>query len=586
MKRYTYEILSGFTGTTSFQLPVFLEASVDEMGIMSSFDGEFEQVEQFANFTYKSGFGWSAYGYYTSPFGSNSAACSSSAPAIGTFYIKEQYSEPTAGQYVYTNKALTTAFNGGYAYWRMRREDGQWFAAHIAPWGMMFSVLQCTSITPTPTPSETPCPVNPSVTPTISVSASIPATPTPTPTISVSVTPSVTKSPCPDSCGFSITIDEYPCPSITPTPTPSVTPTITPTRTPSVTPTRTPVATPSVTPSRTPSVTPTRTATPTPTPSTSHIAVPVISLWAVGGDFISKSTDEGVTWTQVYDTSGTYLRAVSFLNVNTGFAIGGSSPAKVFRTLNGGSSWSDYSYSLPAITLTRGLSSATHELSTDIYVGGNLSTFIRYNGSSWSDVSKGVSHNSYFMHALSSSTVLSTTSLSAAVDYGLRTTNSGSSWSEPVTFPQDQTVRGVDFNGTNGIMCSSRNSTSNKIFRSSDSGVSWSAQSGPTTAAMNSVSFPTATVAYMGGVDQTGLWGHMWKTINGGVSWTDITGNFPATTVRRINVVRFFDALKGWIGTDFSDVWYTTNGGVSWTWVEANLDNNAVEDMMMIVEYI
>jgi len=53
MKRYVYEILSGFTGTTNFQLPVFLEASVDEMGIMSGFDGEFEQVEQFANFTYK-----------------------------------------------------------------------------------------------------------------------------------------------------------------------------------------------------------------------------------------------------------------------------------------------------------------------------------------------------------------------------------------------------------------------------------------------------------------------------------------------------------------------------------------------------
>lgn len=54
MKRYRYEILSGFTGTTTFQVPIFLEASVDEMGIMSGFDGDFEQIEQFANFTYKS----------------------------------------------------------------------------------------------------------------------------------------------------------------------------------------------------------------------------------------------------------------------------------------------------------------------------------------------------------------------------------------------------------------------------------------------------------------------------------------------------------------------------------------------------
>ena len=63
MKRYTYEILSGVTGAT-FQLPVFLEAQVDEMGIMVGFDGEFEQVEQFANFTYKVGYAESAYGYY------------------------------------------------------------------------------------------------------------------------------------------------------------------------------------------------------------------------------------------------------------------------------------------------------------------------------------------------------------------------------------------------------------------------------------------------------------------------------------------------------------------------------------------
>ena len=56
MKRYTYEILTGSTGITH-QIPIFLEASVDEMGIMVGFDGEIEQIEQFCNFTYKSGGG-------------------------------------------------------------------------------------------------------------------------------------------------------------------------------------------------------------------------------------------------------------------------------------------------------------------------------------------------------------------------------------------------------------------------------------------------------------------------------------------------------------------------------------------------
>lgn len=52
MKKITYEILTGITEET-YQLPVFLEQVVDEMGIMVGFDGEIEQVEQFCNFTYE-----------------------------------------------------------------------------------------------------------------------------------------------------------------------------------------------------------------------------------------------------------------------------------------------------------------------------------------------------------------------------------------------------------------------------------------------------------------------------------------------------------------------------------------------------
>jgi uncharacterized protein (TIGR02145 family) len=52
MKKTKYEILSGSTSGVTYQLPIFLDASVDEMGIMVGFDGEIEQIEQFCNFTY------------------------------------------------------------------------------------------------------------------------------------------------------------------------------------------------------------------------------------------------------------------------------------------------------------------------------------------------------------------------------------------------------------------------------------------------------------------------------------------------------------------------------------------------------
>lgn len=50
MKSNKYEILKQ-TGTT-FNLPLYLESSVDEMGVMVGFDGEIQQVEQLVNFSY------------------------------------------------------------------------------------------------------------------------------------------------------------------------------------------------------------------------------------------------------------------------------------------------------------------------------------------------------------------------------------------------------------------------------------------------------------------------------------------------------------------------------------------------------
>jgi len=47
-----YEILTGSTSGITYQLPIFLENSVDEMGVMVGFSGEIEQIEQFCNFTY------------------------------------------------------------------------------------------------------------------------------------------------------------------------------------------------------------------------------------------------------------------------------------------------------------------------------------------------------------------------------------------------------------------------------------------------------------------------------------------------------------------------------------------------------
>jgi hypothetical protein len=51
MNKNYYKILNTTTGLT-FNLPLFLEADLDEMGVMVGFDGDIEQVEQLCNFSY------------------------------------------------------------------------------------------------------------------------------------------------------------------------------------------------------------------------------------------------------------------------------------------------------------------------------------------------------------------------------------------------------------------------------------------------------------------------------------------------------------------------------------------------------
>lgn len=51
MKKDKYQILVNTTGQT-FNLPIYLENTVDEMGVMVGFDGDIEQIEQLCDFSY------------------------------------------------------------------------------------------------------------------------------------------------------------------------------------------------------------------------------------------------------------------------------------------------------------------------------------------------------------------------------------------------------------------------------------------------------------------------------------------------------------------------------------------------------
>ncbi len=57
--------------------------------------------------------------------------------------------------------------------------------------------------------------------------------------------------------------------------------------------------------------------------------------------------------------------------------------------------------------------------------------------------------------------------------------------------------------------------------------------------------------------------GHVFKTLNGGITWTDASGNLPNSPVNSIAIDNELTS-DIFVGTD-AGVYYTTNGGTSWT---------------------
>jgi hypothetical protein len=245
-----------------YQLPLYLNAKVDEYGPMVEFDGNINDDKFSANFSYSGTCNPSTFDlivYNTT----NVGKLKPMATAVFTVYWGDGTSSnlPVNGQ---ATKQYTS--NG----------DKTVIVKLVSPWTneqiTKVITVNCPAfVTPTATPTATPTPT-PSSTPTPTPTST--PTPTPTPTTSPTPTPSPTQTPTPTAT-----------PTATPTPTASSTPTPTPTRTPTPTPTPTPecafgvdlnvvTATPTPTPTPTPDcnfgvdlnvVTATPTPTPTPT---------------------------------------------------------------------------------------------------------------------------------------------------------------------------------------------------------------------------------------------------------------------------------------------------------------------------------
>ncbi len=229
----------------------------------------------------------------------------------------------------------------------------------------------------------------------------------------------------------------------------------------------------------------------------------------VGNNEISKTTDGGLTWTNVYrayQVTGADIYSINNLHFTTadvGYAVGSdffSISYIILKTTNGGSTWTPYSYQF--------------------------------------------ANNVGEVRAID----FPTPSIGYAVgDFGLffKTTNAGTTWQES-NLPQNTDLAALDFTDVNnGFVLS----YTGQLSKTTNGGSSWQTLTTPT--AFRAIHFITSSRGYASSV----LGVH--KTINGGQSWLLIGSLIGASSLH------FIDEQNGYAVAG-GRIWHTTDSGQNW----------------------
>jgi photosystem II stability/assembly factor-like uncharacterized protein len=256
--------------------------------------------------------------------------------------------------------------------------------------------------------------------------------------------------------------------------------------------------------------------------------------YAVNGNGeIHKTEDGGDTWELVFEQPGTYFRAVMFLDADRGFAgnigtdyyPGVSDETPLYRTTDGGRSWTPVAIDGPTV---KGICNLTKTDDQHLVAVGRVGgpSFIALSsdgGESWTsrdlDSELGMLIDAYFPTP-EEGFIVGASSLSSPRTIVLHTTDAGASW-EPV------------FTSTDGPE------------------LAWK------------ISFPTPDTGYVSVLAVQGTPSSFLKTTDGGATWAKlplIDGPYEAKGIGFIN------ERIGWVGGEApgEPAYRTRDGGETW----------------------
>lgn len=297
----------------------------------------------------------------------------------------------------------------------------------------------------------------------------------------------------------------------------------------------------------------------------------------LGGVNTWKSTNGGTTWAinTMWTTSGAVpvvhadKHALEFQNSTTLFQ---GNDGGIYRTTNGGTSWTDLTNTMAISQLYRlGVAQTNNAI-----IGGfqDNGTKMRSTTGTWTDEIGGDGMD------------CAINPTNAAYMYGelyygdiYRSTNSGSTWAsiKPNTTEQGGWV-------TPFALAPSTPATMyigyKSIYKSTNSGTKWTrmgvnSSTGPSIRAI-AVAPNSASVVYYSFDADLSTAGMMRKSINGGTSWTTLTnptnvGRVASIAIDNTNSNNVWVTVTGYnVG---QKVFKSTNGGTSWTNVSGTLPN-------------
>ncbi|MBE2228192.1 MAG: T9SS type A sorting domain-containing protein [Ignavibacteria bacterium] len=230
-----------------------------------------------------------------------------------------------------------------------------------------------------------------------------------------------------------------------------------------------------------------------------------------GGEII-RTTNGGVNWQRVLLDSNIRVKSFYFSDQITGYAVGGSyaTYGKIMKTTNAGLNWFTYLDNYP------------------------VGTYYHFYNIYFADANTGFASNQLGV---------------------FKTINSGINWSLCLN-AQDYIYGYLSlkklhfFDVSTGIYLSD----SGKIYRTTDSGLSWSVNYVDHLTSFRDITFSNSSTGFA-----VGLEGKYYNTTNGGINWQAVN----IGTIESLYSISFPTSLTGYI-TKANGVLKSTDGGITW----------------------